>query len=50
MQKTELTNFSDEESYETASEGEDVDTPTCPPLVLPSSMNRESDTKQSVKP
>ena len=49
MQKTELANFSDEESYETASEGEDLDAPTCPPLVLPSSINCDSEIKQSVE-
>ena len=49
MQKTELANSSDEESYETASEGEDVDTCKYPTPVLPSFINRESDTKQSVE-
>ena len=45
--------FSDEESYETASEGEDVDI-ICPPpplvLAVPSSVNREPESKPLVEP
>lgn len=51
VQITEPANFSDEESYETASEGEDGDSCTCsPPLVLPSSINHDhTEAKQSVE-
>ena len=50
-QITELANFSDEESYEIASEGEDGGSCTCPPpSVLPSSINHDhTETKQSVE-
>ena len=50
-QITELANFSDEESYETASEGEDGGSCACPlPSVLPSSINHDhTETKQSVE-
>jgi hypothetical protein len=50
--KSQMANFSDEESYETAGEGEDDGSCTCPlPSVLSSSINHmhDTETKQSIE-